>query len=193
MFDNAVQYVHHILSGVVHNGHVVVDATMGNGWDTAFLASRVGPSGTVYAFDVQQVALDVTKSRLNNTHASVHLILDGHQTMLAHIPEHHRGTIKACTFNLGYMPGGNKNITTLADTTKAALEQAMAVLAPDGVITVVCYRHAEGERELAQVRTVLADLPQDRYTVAETQFINQTGQPPVVFVVAARLPEINRR
>ena len=35
----------------------VVDATCGNGVDTRFLAELVGPRGSVYAFDIQEVGI----------------------------------------------------------------------------------------------------------------------------------------
>ena len=41
-----------ILSCAVQSGDTVIDATMGNGHDTAFLCEAVGPLGHVYAFDI---------------------------------------------------------------------------------------------------------------------------------------------
>ena len=45
-------------------GDIAVDFTMGNGYDTEFLARTVGMSGHVYAFDIQQAAVDSTAKRL---------------------------------------------------------------------------------------------------------------------------------
>lgn len=42
-----------VCAQVLRPGDVAVDATAGNGHDTLFLAQAVGPSGTVYAIDVQ--------------------------------------------------------------------------------------------------------------------------------------------
>ena len=42
----------------LHEGDVAVDFTMGNGHDTEFLSKTVGESGHVYAFDIQQAAVD---------------------------------------------------------------------------------------------------------------------------------------
>ena len=186
MYDNAVTYVHKILRDVIRPGSVVVDATMGNGWDTALMAVLAGDDGVVYGFDIQPVAIEVTKTRIAGTSADVRLVLAGHEEMRAHIDPDHHGRIRAITFNLGYLPGGDKDITTHAETTRVALEQARALLAPDGVITVVCYRHAEGERELSVVRDLLATWLQHEVTCTETRFINQAGNPPVVFVVVRR-------
>lgn len=188
MYDNAVSYVHEQLLHSIGKGSVVIDATIGNGWDTAFMAGVVGASGVVYGFDIQQIALDVTHARVANTLATVRLFRDGHENMLTHIDPSHIGCVNAITFNLGYLPGGDTHVTTLVETTRRGLEQARSALAADGVITVVCYRHAEGEEELQMVRSVLSGWPQSRFTAVEVDFINQVKRPPIVFVVTARPP-----
>ncbi len=182
-YTNAVSYVHEVLRQVVTPGAVVVDATIGNGWDTALMAELAGPQGVVYGFDVQPLAIEVTQTRVASTPCDVRLMLSGHEEMMGHVETEHHGVVRAVTFNLGYLPGGDKDITTMAETTRVALEQARTLLAPDGVITIVCYRHTEGERELRAVRELLSGWPQQQYVCAETHFINQVGNPPVVFVV----------
>ena len=42
-----------VWSRFVRPGDTVVDATCGNGHDTKWLAQAVGPSGRVFAFDIQ--------------------------------------------------------------------------------------------------------------------------------------------
>ena len=185
MYDNAVSYVHNTLGAVLRDGDVAVDATVGNGWDTALMADLVGIGGVIYGFDVQQVAIDVTRVRIDGCRATVRLHLQGNESMSNAVDGVHHGNVKAVTFNLGYLPGGKKEVTTKTETTVTGLEQARSILASDGVITVVCYRHAEGERELITVRDVLTSWPQDHYTVVEVNFVNQLGLPPVVFVVSA--------
>jgi ubiquinone/menaquinone biosynthesis C-methylase UbiE len=39
----ATSFVHHVLKGKINKNDVVIDATMGNGNDTVFLAELVGP------------------------------------------------------------------------------------------------------------------------------------------------------
>ena len=48
---------HRELAALVREGDLVVDATAGNGHDTAFLAARVGEQGKVLAFDIQAEAI----------------------------------------------------------------------------------------------------------------------------------------
>lgn len=186
MFDNAVTFIHHMLEAALKPGDVVIDATLGNGWDAALLAKCIGSTGTLYGFDIQQVALDVTNVRLRETGVDARLHLAGHETMAEHVDPSHKGRVRAVTFNLGYLPGGDKTISTHAETTHAALAAARELISDDGIITLVCYRHAEGERELALLREYLATWSQDQYTCTETQFVNQQNRPPVAFLIQAR-------
>ena len=57
-----LEMAHDFLSEVVTKEDIVVDATMGNGHDTLFLAKL---AKKVYAFDIQEQALEKTQERLN--------------------------------------------------------------------------------------------------------------------------------
>ena len=48
----------------IGEGARVIDATRGGGGDTQALCEMVGESGRVYAFDIQQSAVDRTRARL---------------------------------------------------------------------------------------------------------------------------------
>ncbi|MEG1849457.1 MAG: class I SAM-dependent methyltransferase, partial [Oscillospiraceae bacterium] len=64
---------------------VYVDFTMGRGRDTLFLC-RLAPKGTVYAFDVQQEALDSTAALLaENKITNATLILESHERFARHV------------------------------------------------------------------------------------------------------------
>ncbi len=181
--ENAVTMVHRLVRDAVRPGDVVIDATVGTGRDTQFLSECVGSTGTVYGFDVQQAALDAAQSLLNAQVQNVQLFLAGHETMIEHIPAHHHGCVRTVMFNLGYLPRGERTITTAAPTTRQALGQALRLLAPGGLITIVCYSHPEGHAEMQAVRNELATLSQREYTCLQTDFFNQQGNPPVVFAV----------
>ncbi len=58
------QEAHSLIKQKLHSGDIAIDATVGNGYDTLFLAKQVGTTGKVYGFDIQQAALDATRSRL---------------------------------------------------------------------------------------------------------------------------------
>ena len=47
--------------------------------------------------------------------------------------------IRLVSFNLGYLPGGDKTIITESGTTLKALEVAKDILLPGGLISLVVY------------------------------------------------------
>lgn len=186
LFHNAVTYIHTILRAHVEAGDVVIDATLGNGLDAATLAEAIGPTGTLYGFDIQQVAIDVTRSRLKNTPCTAVLHLGGHEDMSTVVPKEHHGAVRCVTFNLGYLPGGDKAVTTVATTTERALSAALTMLADDGIVTIVCYGHEEGERERLAIESVLSTLDQARWTCVRSTFLNQKGVPPTAYIITSR-------
>lgn len=184
MLATALHFSHQLLTEIIQPGDKVVDATMGNGNDTVFLAELVGKSGKVYAFDVQEQALENTQAKLSTTQwaSRVELILDGHQHVDNYLPKDE--TLKAAIFNLGYLPQSDKTVITLPDTTRQAFDQLLQRLAPRGRLIVVCYYgHAGGAEELEAVRDYCQQLPQENYNVLNYQFINQKNQPPILFCI----------
>jgi len=162
-----------IVAQAVRQGDTVVDATVGNGHDTLFLAECVGPSGQVYGFDVQEAAIAATQLRLRERALAerVHLHHGGHERMRDALPPDVQGRIRAVMFNLGYLPGApEKTVMTRPETTLAALDAALDLLTPGGVITAVVYPAHEGGREEAEaVDQWAATRPRDRcraYTYA---------------------------
>ena len=106
----------------LHEGDVAVDFTMGNGHDTEFLSKTVGPEGFVYAFDIQEQALASTQEHLVKVGCpdNYQLILDSHSNVKKYVDV----PFKAGMFNLGWLPGGDKSITTLRETTLPAIHEA---------------------------------------------------------------------
>jgi len=128
-------------------GDLAIDATVGNGRDTAFLADRVGPTGLVIGLDIQQPALDAASARLAGLGHSdrVRLVRSGHERMAEAVAELAPGRRpKAVMFNLGHQPGGDPSIITKPETTLQALGAALDLTLARGIITVVCYPGHEG-------------------------------------------------
>ncbi|MGZ8919172.1 MAG: class I SAM-dependent methyltransferase, partial [Methylobacter sp.] len=134
---------HNHVREVLYPGDIAIDATVGNGHDTLFLVEQVSPSGRVFGFDVQQAAIDSTwlkmESRCNLSALTeiLTLIQASHADMAEIIPAKYHGNIKACMFNLGYLPGGDKCIITQTDSTVTALNIASRMLSSNGIITVM--------------------------------------------------------
>lgn len=177
---------HDWISRVVLPGDTVVDATAGNGHDTVFLARLAGPSGQVHAFDVQEEAIRATRERLEKEGlltSAVHLHLASHDRLAELVT----GPVKAVVFNLGYLPGGDKKTVTRTGCTLAALEQAAALIAPNGILSVMCYPgHEGGDAEAEAVEDFLSRLPHHSWRTGKYQLLN-TGSPAPFQICAFRL------
>ncbi|MEI5994549.1 class I SAM-dependent methyltransferase [Candidatus Enterococcus mansonii] len=184
MLQTALHFSHTLLKEVIQEGDSVLDATMGNGNDTAFLADLVGESGRVYAFDIQEQALINTEKKLTelSLRKQTTLFHQGHETIETVISK--ETEITAAIFNLGYLPKSNKQIITKPATTKQALDALLSRLKAKGrIILVVYYGHVGGESELALVRDYCQALLQEEYNVLTYQFINQKNNPPILFCI----------
>jgi len=148
-------------------GDVAIDATAGNGHDTLFLAQSVGPTGHVYAIDLQTTALAATRARLAQERClhGVTLIEGDHSRLDSLIPVTDHGRVTAVMFNLGYLPGGDRKLTTRCDSTLNALNRAVSLLRSDrGVLTAIAYPgHPGGTEEAAAVRNWFASLDPARF------------------------------
>lgn len=147
-----VQFSHILIGSIVGEGDCAVDATCGNGHDTLMLARLVGESGHVWAFDIQSEAVEETGRKLAAAVLSerVTLVKQGHENLRKHVGS----TVKAVLFNLGYLPGGSRDIITAPDTTVSALEQAFELLEPGGFILVAIYPgHNGGVEEQSAVES----------------------------------------
>lgn len=178
-----LELAHLAVAGVVKPGDCVVDATMGNGHDTEFLARLVGDSGRVVGFDVQENALTETVKRLSVAGISRECVdchLCSHVEMAKYVQE----PPVAVMFNLGYLPGGDKSITTKTSETLAALNSACSLLKQNGILTVMCYPgHQEGMEEGRQVESFFQSLPIREWLVTKVFSLNGRQEAP--FLLAA--------
>ena len=142
-------------------GDTAVDATAGNGHDTVFLSRRVGIRGKVYAFDIQNQALQNTSKRIHQLALdNVVLIEADHAQMQSHLPVDCHGQIAVVMFNLGYLPGGDKRLTTRPASTVQAMQAARSILKCDGLMSIIVYPgHAGGSAELDAVSEYCDQLP----------------------------------
>lgn len=160
----------------VTEGGVAVDFTMGNGNDTLWLSRRVGPKGKVYSFDIQPEAVARTEMRMRKEGEFENYILlcASHHTVCDYVTE----PICAGIFNLGFLPGGDKGITTLRETTLPAVRAALTLLAPKGALLIAVYPgHEEGRLEGELLQKELSQLSQKEYSVSSLRLINAPDCP----------------
>ena len=160
----------------LQEGDTAVDFTMGNGHDTEFLSKTVGEAGHVYAFDVQEQAVASTRKNLAAAGCPQNytLILDSHHNVKKYVT----GPIKAGMFNLGYLPGSDKSVTTMRETTMPAIEAALDLLDHDGVLLIAVYPgHAEGDAEGKMVLDYLSTLDRRAICCTLIRIINSPTSP----------------
>ena len=171
-------------------GDIAVDATMGNGHDTQLLCELVGESGHVFAFDIQPQAVEQTKNRLHDAGllSRAELFCCGHQ----HMAEHIKQPVDAVVFNLGWLPGGNKAITTLWDTTETAVNQALTLLKPEGICSICVYPgHEAGDFERKKLDEMLCALRPQAYNVLHHRFINAGPGAPECYLIQKQPEKID--
>ena len=160
----------------LHEGDVAVDFTMGNGHDTEFLSKTVGESGKIYAFDIQESAVESTRRNLEAAGCPKNytLIHDSHHNVRNYVNE----PIKAGMFNLGYLPGGDKSITTMRATTLPAIEAAISLLGKDAILLVAVYPgHPEGDAEGREISEYLSTLSRFKVCCTKVQIVNSPTSP----------------
>ena len=189
---SARHWVEELLRRVVTEGSKVIDATLGNGYDTEWLCSLVGEEGRVYGFDVQQEAVDRTYERLMKAGLAqrARLFCTGHQNVKEYVHEQ----ADAAVFNLGWLPGADKNIRTMRETTLQAVEGCLDLLKEGGLLTICAYPgHKEGKEELNALIEWAKGLDSKRYDAMIRSYLNQPNDPPVMFAVKKNLRKGSRR
>lgn len=162
-------------------GDIAIDFTMGNGHDTEFLSKTVKEKGHVYAFDIQKQALESTRRHLEETHCpnNYTLILDSHHKVKEYVKE----KFKAGMFNLGWLPGGDKSITTLRETTLPAIEAALDLMDKDAIMNIAIYPgHQEGDLEGKMVVDYLSSLSRFRFACTRVNILNSPNSPYFIVV-----------
>lgn len=165
---------HNIIKNFCQNFDTAIDATLGNGHDTDFLSSLFNK---VYAFDIQEICINNYKQKSNS---KVQLILDSHEKILDYI----NTPIDCAVFNLGFLPGGNKEIATNYSSTIKGISASLEILKKNGIITLAIYSgHMEGRIEKEAILKYVAALPKNLYGVMLHSFINRNNFPPELIVI----------
>ena len=169
----------------LREGDIAVDFTMGNGHDTEFLSKTVGEFGHVFAFDIQEQALASTEEHLKAAGCPENytLILDSHHNVKKYVDV----PFKAGMFNLGYLPGSDKSVTTMRKTTLPAIEAAISLMDRDAVIIVAIYPgHPEGEAEGKEICEYLSGISRHKICATQVKILNSPTSP--FFIVIESKP-----
>ena len=176
-------WVHHFLEDHVQPGDLCIDATMGNGNDTALLSRLAGENGRVVAFDIQQLALDHTEEKLKKEGCPKNweLVLASHENMGDYAEEN---TVSCITFNLGYLPGGDHTKATRGESSIRAIETGLSLLKKKGLMTVCIYSGGDsGFEEKEAVLSYLKSLDSKEYLVIVSEYANRPNNPPIPVLI----------
>ena len=169
----ALLHLNHILiQSLTNQDDIVVDMTCGHGYDTELLAKL---SKHVYAFDIQLEALNSAKSRLNGLN-NVTFIHDSFE----HV-NHYVKHASLYIFNLGYLPKGNKSVTTTKDVTLSTLTLLHEKIMLGSHVIVMSYiGHEEGKKEYDAIYAYL--INQNEYQVYETKALHHALAPILIWI-----------
>lgn len=167
-------------------GDTVVDATVGNGHDLLFLAkTALNPSeGTIYGFDIQKEALEHSQARIESElpalRERVHLFLQSHEAFPEFFSELE---IKLFVYNLGYLPGANKETTTLLESTLKSVEHACKLVMPGGAISITCYPgHPQGAIEEEALLEFAKGLDKAEWSACHQRWLNRERSPSLLLL-----------
>lgn len=177
MIQHVNSFVHDFLEKAINKNDIVIDATVGNGHDTLFLSML---AKEVIGFDIQKSAIDETNRLLvKHQRKNVTLYLDGHENL----DKYTTGLVKAVTFNLGYLPGSDKTVTTTFATTVTALDKALNILDIGGVVSIIVYTgHNGGMDESTHIYDYLQTIDMNHFQILKYQFLNRNNAPYVLLI-----------
>jgi hypothetical protein len=165
------------------SGDTAIDATCGNGQDTLFLAKL--PLSALFALDIQLAGLEKTRKLLAEGLTDEEL----RRVHLCHMPHDDLRKIpierapRLIVYNLGYLPGGDKSITTKTESTLASIGSALAILGNVGAVSITCYPgHDEGKKEEEAVLEMASSLPSARWEVRHHRWLNRRRSPSLLWI-----------
>jgi len=170
------------LQQLIQHGDQVIDATAGRGKDTLFLAECVGPEGRVFAFDIQEEAIQSTRELLtaHKMLDRVALFRESHTEIGRLVPQ----GIRAVVFNLGYLPGSNQAMITEPETTLRAVNDTLKLLVAKGVIVCTVYRgHSHSLEEANALNAYAAELSKKDFHVLQGIYLNQGETSPYWLII----------
>jgi SAM-dependent methyltransferase len=206
MFEIRItERVHQLIHPYIQAGDVVIDATMGNGNDTLFLAESVGSHGLVFSFDIQKQAIEVTRNKLiknqyekpflihkddrfekTPSEEGVYLMNHSHEN-IDFIPIEHfakEQKISCILFNFGYLPGGDKTITSHSHVSLEAIKKSLRLVKEKGIVSLVTYPgHAEGQIEDLAIEHLLSGLSSKCFEILKISYVNRSQKAPKQYLI----------
>lgn len=177
----------HLWKSLLKIGDSVVDATCGNGKDTLKLCQLVlsDHCGWVFGLDIQEKALQSTRLYLKKfLTPSEQLRVDLFHCSHSEFPlAIQRANIQLIVYNLGYLPGGDKSLTTLKGSTLESVRKGLSLISPTGALSITCYPgHPQGKEEEDALIDFTKDLDGSLWRVVHHRSLNRPSSPSLLFI-----------
>ncbi len=180
----AVRFVQDFLAARLGRPRLCIDATCGNGGDTAFLCGLTAPEGRVLGFDIQPEAIASTRKHLEQLGVPAsryELHCQSHTDLLQVVQP---GTADAVMFNFGWLPGADHAVFSTASSSIPALQAALEAVRPGGVVSAILYSgQVIGTDEKQTVLEYLRALPLKSFTVLVCDFANWAETAPLPCII----------
>lgn len=165
---------HFIINEFLEEKFVAIDGTLGNGFDTDFLSDNFDK---VYSFEIQKEACAKYKEK---NKSNVEVINDSHHLFKDYVTD----KVDCIMYNLGFLPGGDKGITTVHTTSLESIKCGLELLKSGGIMTICIYKgHDEGKIEESCILSYLRDLPKSKYGVMSHTYLNRAETAPLLVVI----------
>lgn len=187
LFHSHIDLAHNYWKDLITPGDTVIDATCGNGYDTLILAelALTQNAGTLYALDLQTIAIENTRQKLQNQLSSdiytrIHFIQGCHSQFPKEIIP--RST-KLITYNLGYLPSGDKKKTTTVVTTLQSIQHGLDLICNGGAISITIYPgHLEGKEEEDSLLQCSSLLDPKKWSSCYHRWTNRRNSPSLLLI-----------
>lgn len=187
LFQSHLDLAHDYWRRLVRRGDQVIDATCGKGNDSLLLAELAlgDEEGRLWCFDIQKEALIQTRAllqaRLSEAQFARVEFIEGSHTSFEEQKE--LAAVQLVVYNLGYLPGGDKHITTKASTTLQSIKSAQKIVATGGCISLTCYPgHPEGAIEQENILEFASSLPPNRWSCTFHEWRNRRLSPSLLLL-----------
>lgn len=173
---NHIQMAHLLMEAFIKPGDHVLDMTLGNGHDMQKLLGLCGPSGMLTGFDIAAEAI----ARCREIAAG----FPGYSIELKHKCHAECGDIapfRFAVYNLGYLPGSDKTVTTRAETTIRSVQTLLPKMQEDGMICITAYRTHDNNKEADQLHAWLSE--QTLASVRSWARLPDDGHSPILYAL----------
>lgn len=181
-----VEFSHYLINDFLNSfskdqNLLCIDATLGNGNDALYIIEKASKfkiqNCQVIGYEIQDLAIRNTMEKVEKLKISNLIIKKQSHEFID------ENDINLVIFNLGYLPGGSKEITTHASSTIKALKNLLPRMHQQMLIIIAVYiGHQEGYEEHLLIDDFVKNLESHDYFVTKFQNYNHPSSPYLITI-----------